>query len=72
MQRLLKPSNLWIALDEAGIASFSYAARWIKTQEDRGNIVYKRKNWTQRRYTANQIKEIVEAFKPGGVGFWKL
>ena len=72
MSRLLKASYLWTALDEAGVVAFNYAARWIRRQEKKGKFVYPREPDSQRKFTNEQIEDIVKAFSPGGSGYWKL
>ncbi len=70
-EKLLPVSELWRALDEAGIAKYTYGRRWLKMQEDRGRIQYPNRDHHERRkFTAAQIEEIVDAFRPGGSRHW--
>lgn len=70
--KLLHASALWTALEIAGIATYSYARKWLKRMEMQGHIVYPERASAQekRKFTAEQISEIVTAFRPGGSHTW--
>lgn len=72
MPKLRRASALWKALDEAGVVSYGYAPIWIWQQEKKGNLIYPRVKYSQRRFTDIQIVAIVKAFSPGGSRVWKL
>ena len=71
-EKLLHASALWEALDASGIASHSYARKWLKRQEQEGNIVYpdRTNDQEKRKFTSTQIQEIVATFRPGGSHVW--
>lgn len=62
------------ALTEAGyISSPRYGYHWITFREREGRLVSPRDPVTgMRKYTNRQIWEIVQAFSPTGIGFWKF
>ncbi len=73
MDKILSASELYKALDKAGIAKYSYGQKWFQIKEWNGDIVYPRKHdHVSRKFTRKQIEAIVKAFLPGGKGSWKL
>lgn len=71
-EKLYRASDLYKALARAGIVSRQYARAWVLIQERRNRIIYPKTPYEHRRYTKDQIKEIVQAFSPGGEKFWRL
>lgn len=71
--KLLPASELWQALEAAGICSYSYARKWLLIQEKKGRIVYPstRGLYDRRKFSKRQIDEIVEAFLPYGRNQWE-
>jgi hypothetical protein len=55
---------------EGIVGSISYAYKWIILKEKAGRLRIQRDSNGDRRLTEKQIKEIVDAFKIGGRGFW--
>jgi len=71
--KLLGSNELFEALAEAGICSLGYARKWIQRMETQGRIIYPREFPNEpRKFTANDIKEIVAAFRPCGKQRWKF
>jgi len=51
--------------------SIKYAYYWILRKERSGALTCPRDPSTQlRKFTFKQVNEIVNAFMPGGAGFW--
>jgi len=65
-------SDLMKAVREAGLTSDSHPLRWITYREKKGVLICPKDPVTgRRRFTERDIKEIVRAFSPGGIGRWK-
>ncbi len=57
-------------MSEAGLPS---SRMWLYTTERQGKLVCPRltNSRKDRVFTEKQMEEIIEAFSPGGKGFWK-
>lgn len=73
MNKVYRRTLLDIALSEAGIVSKSGAYIWLMQREKEGRIVSPRDPITgHRKFTQDQIAEIVQSFLPSGTGYWPL
>lgn len=73
MSKVYNRAMLDEALYKAGLtSSVSAGFQWIHAREKKGLLVSPREPSTNvRKYTLEQIKEIIQAFLPSGKGEWK-
>jgi hypothetical protein len=63
-------------LKAAGIENYTrlsnFTYKWLNVMEKSGRLICPRGgvNMNTRLFTKKQVDEIVEAFRPGGVGYW--